>query len=115
VEYGPLSGLRPVAVLAWGPLVLAAHPSFAASTPEQLIKLAQDEPVNFSTPGIGSSHHLAGEYINALRHTKLVHVPYRGSAPAVTDAVSAHVGLTISCRPPIVPFLQSHMLKSTAV
>jgi tripartite-type tricarboxylate transporter receptor subunit TctC len=115
MTYDPLNDLTPITLLAWTPLVLAAHPSFAASTPEELIKLAQGEQIDFSTPGIGSSHHLAGEYINALQHTKLVHVPYRGSAPAVTDAVSGQVKLTISGMPPVVPFLQSHLLKAIAV
>lgn len=115
MNYDPLNDLTPITLLAWTPLVLAAHPSFAASTPEQLIKLAQREQVDFSTPGIGSSHHLAGEYINALQHTKLVHVAYRGAAPAVTDAVSGQVKLTISGMPPVVAFLQSHALKAIAV
>jgi tripartite-type tricarboxylate transporter receptor subunit TctC len=115
MTYDPLNDLTPITLLAWTPLVLAAHPSFAASTPEQLIKLAQSEPVHFSTPGIGSSHHLAGEYINALVHTKLEHVAYRGAAPAVTDAVSGQVKLTISGMPPVVAFLQSHALKAIAV
>ena len=86
-----------------------------ASTPEEFIKLAQQEVVYFSTPGIGSSHHLAGEYINALQHTKLVHVPYRGAAPAITDAVAGQVKLTISGMPPVVPFLKSGALKAIAV
>jgi tripartite-type tricarboxylate transporter receptor subunit TctC len=115
MNYDPLNDLTPITLLAWTPLVLAAHPSFAASTPQELIKLAQREQVYFSTPGIGSSHHLAGEYINALQHTKLVHVAYRGAAPAVTDAVSGQVKLTISGMPPVVAFLQSHALKAIAV
>jgi tripartite-type tricarboxylate transporter receptor subunit TctC len=115
MTYDPAKDLTPVTLLAWTPLVLAAHPSFAASTPEALIKLAQAQEVDFSTPGIGSSHHLTGEYINVVAHTKLVHVPYRGAAPAVTDAVSGQVKLTISGMPPVVPFLQSGALKAIAV
>jgi len=115
MTYDPLNDLAPITLLAWTPLVLAAHPSFAASTPAEFIKLVQTEQVDFSTPGIGSSHHLAGEYINALVHGKLVHVAYRGAAPAITDAVSGQVKLTISGMPPVVPFLQSHTLKAIAV
>ena len=115
MAYDPLKDLTAITLLAWTPLVLAAHPSFPASTPEELIKLAQEHEVDFSTPGIGSSHHLAGEYINALKHTKLVHVPYRGATPAVTDAVSGQVKLTISGMPPVVAFLKSGALKAIAV
>jgi tripartite-type tricarboxylate transporter receptor subunit TctC len=71
--------------------------------------------VDFSTPGIGSSHHLTGEYMNYLAHTKLTHVPYRGAAPAVTDAVAGQVKLTISGMPPVVPFLKAGKLKAIAV
>ena len=77
--------------------------------------MRQSQSVDFSSPGIGSSHHLAGEYINTLAGTKLVHIPYRGAAPAVTDAVSGHVKLTISGMPPVVPFLKSGNLKAIAV
>jgi tripartite-type tricarboxylate transporter receptor subunit TctC len=115
MTYDPARDLTPITLLAWTPLVLAAHPSFPASTPEELIKLAQAREVDFSTPGIGSSHHLTGEYINALAHTKFVHVPYRGATPAVTDAVAGQVKLTISGMPPVVPFLKSGALKAIAV
>jgi tripartite-type tricarboxylate transporter receptor subunit TctC len=115
MSYDPLKDLTPITLLAWTPLVLAAHPSFPPSTPDQFIKYAQQQRVYFSTPGIGSSHHLAGEYINALEHTKLVHVPYRGAAPAITDAVAGQVKLTIAGMPPVVPFLKSGALKAIAV
>lgn len=115
MAYDPLKDLTPITLLAWTPLVLAAHPSLPASTLEELVKLAQGNEVYFSTPGIGSSHHLTGEYINTLQHTKLVHVPYRGATPAVTDAVSGQVKLTISGMPPVVPFLKSGTLKPIAV
>jgi tripartite-type tricarboxylate transporter receptor subunit TctC len=115
MTYDPLKDLLPVTLLAWTPLVLAAHPSFEASTPAELVALARSRPVDFSTPGIGSSHQLTGEYINKLAGTKLIHVPYRGAAPAVTDAVGGQVKLTISGMPPVVPHLQAHSLKAIAV
>jgi tripartite-type tricarboxylate transporter receptor subunit TctC len=115
MTYDPLKELAPVTLLAWTPLILAAHPSFPASTPQELIDLAKREAVDFSTPGIGSSHHITGEYINFLLKTKLSHVPYRGAAPAVTDAVSGQVKFTISGMPPVVPFLKAHRLKAIAV
>jgi tripartite-type tricarboxylate transporter receptor subunit TctC len=115
MSYDPLNDLAPITLLAWTPLVLAAHPSFPASTPEQLVKLAQGEQVYFSSPGIGSSHHLSGEYINALQRTQLVHVAYRGASLALNDAVAGQVKLTISGLPPVVPFLQAKTLKAIAV
>jgi tripartite-type tricarboxylate transporter receptor subunit TctC len=115
MTYDPLKDLAPVTLLAWTPLILAAHPSFPASTPQELVALAKKEQVDFSTPGIGSSHHLTGEYMNYVTHGKLSHVPYRGAAPAVTDAVSGQVKLTISGMPPVVPFLKANKLKAIAV
>lgn len=115
MSYDPLKELAPVSLLAWTPLVIAAYPGLPASTPQELIALAKKEQVDFSTPGIGSSHHLTGEYINYIAHTKLVHVPYRGAAPAVTDAVAGQVKVTISGMPPVVGFLHSNKLKAIAV
>jgi tripartite-type tricarboxylate transporter receptor subunit TctC len=113
--FDPLVDLTPVTLLAWTPLVLAAHPSFEASTAAELVTLARGRQIDYSTPGIGSSHHLTGEYINKLNSTKLIHVPYRGAGPAVSDAVGGQVKLTISGMPPVVGFLQSRALKAIAV
>jgi tripartite-type tricarboxylate transporter receptor subunit TctC len=115
LAYDPLIDLTPVTLLAWTPLILAAHPSFEASNATELIGLARKRQVDYSSPGIGSSHHLTGELINKLHGTKLVHVPYRGANPAVADAVGGQVKLTISGMPPVVGFLQSHALKAIAV
>jgi len=115
MSYDPTKDLVPVTLLAWTPLVLAAHPSFTATNVPELVKLARNQPIDFSSPGTGSSHHLTGEYVNKLQSTKLVHVPYRGASPAITDAVGGQVKLTISGMPPVVPFLQSGKLKAIAV
>ena len=115
LSYNPLTDLAPVSLLAWTPLVLAAHPSLQASTPAELVALARTQPINFSSPGIGTTHHLTGEYINKLLSTRLVHVPYRGAAPAVMDTVAGQVKLTISGMPPVVPFLHAGSLKAIAV
>jgi tripartite-type tricarboxylate transporter receptor subunit TctC len=115
MTYDPLVDFSPITLLAWTPLVLAAHPGLEASTPAELIALARKGPLNFSSPGIGSSHHLAGEYLNKVESLQLVHVPYRGAAPAVLDAVGGQVKLTISGMPPVVPFLQAEKLKAIAV
>lgn len=115
MTYDPLKDFAPITLLAWTPLILAAHPDFPASTPQELVALAKKEQVDFSTPGIGSSHHLTGEYLNHVAHTKFTHVPYRGAAPAVTDAVAGQVKFTISGMPPVVPFLKAGKLKAIAV
>ncbi|HZP74503.1 MAG TPA: tripartite tricarboxylate transporter substrate binding protein [Pseudolabrys sp.] len=115
MTYDPVKDLTPITLLAWTPMVLAAHPSFPASTPAELIKMAQAGQVDFSSPGIGSAHQLVGEYINLKAHTKLTHIPYKGAAPAVTDAVAGQVKLTVSGMPPVVGFLKSGALKAIAL
>jgi tripartite-type tricarboxylate transporter receptor subunit TctC len=114
-NFDPLTDLAPVSLFAWTPMLLAANPSFGASTAAEFVKRAREQTINFSTTGAGSPHHLTGEYINKTQATRLVHVPYRGAAPAISDAVSGHVPLTISGMPPVVPFLQSGALKAVAV
>jgi tripartite-type tricarboxylate transporter receptor subunit TctC len=115
IAYDALTDLAPVTLLAWTPMVLAAHPTFAASTTSELLAQARAEPVDFSSPGVGSAHHLTGEYIGKQQGVRLVHVPYRGAAPAVADAVGGQVKLTISGMPPVVQFLQAGKLKAIAV
>ncbi len=115
VPYNSQHDFAPITLLAWTPLVLAAHPSFPASTLPELVTLARAQTVPFSTPGAGSSHHLTGEYINKVAKTRLEHVPYRGAALAIQDAVAGQVKLTISGMPPVVPFMNSGALKAIAV
>jgi tripartite-type tricarboxylate transporter receptor subunit TctC len=113
--YDALRDFAPITLLAWTPIVLAAYPRFPASTVPELIALARAKPTDFSSPGIGSAHHLVGEYINALAGTHLMHIPYRGASLAVQDTVAGQVRLTISGMPPVVPFLQADSLKAIAV
>jgi tripartite-type tricarboxylate transporter receptor subunit TctC len=115
IAYDALADLTPVTMLAWTPLLLAAHPSLHATSAEDLISLARARPLNFSSPGIGTAHHLTGEYINKLQSTQLVHIPYRGAAAAVADTVGGQVALTISGMPPVVAHLQAGALKAIAV
>ena len=115
MTYDPEKDLAPITLLAWTPLAFAAHPSFEASDVPSFVKLVQTRPVDFSTPGIGSAMHLTGEYLNAVVRAKLTHIPYRGGAPAVADAVSGHVKLTLAGLPPLVPFFESGALKVIAV
>jgi tripartite-type tricarboxylate transporter receptor subunit TctC len=115
IAYDPLRDFAPITLLAWTPMVFAAHPSFSASTVAQLVDLARARPIQCSSPGIGSAHHLVLEYINTLAGTHFEHIPYRGASPAVQDAVAGQVKLTISGMPPVVPFLQAGALKAIGV
>jgi tripartite-type tricarboxylate transporter receptor subunit TctC len=123
---GPISGqkvayslddLVPVTLIGETPLVIAAHPSLAAQTIQEFIALAKKSPDKFSygTPGGGTPMHFAGESLNALAGIDIVHVPYRGAAPAVTDLLGGQVPIAIVGMPPVVPHAKSGKLRVLAV
>ena len=93
LPYDPFKDFMPLAVVARGPVVLGVHPSFPARSVAELVALAKAQPkkLAFSSCGNGTVLHLAGELLNLSAGIDLAHVPYRGCAPAMTDAVSGQV------------------------
>jgi tripartite-type tricarboxylate transporter receptor subunit TctC len=85
VPYDALKDFEPVSLMALGPNVLVVHPSLAVHSVEELIALAKAQPgrIGFAGSGSGSTPHLAGELFNVMAGVHLVHVPYRGSGPAM--------------------------------
>jgi tripartite-type tricarboxylate transporter receptor subunit TctC len=81
---------EPVSLMALGPNVLVVHPSLPVKSVKDLIALARAKPgeIGFAGSGSGSTPHLAGELFNTLAHVKMVHVPYRGSGPAIVGLLS---------------------------
>jgi len=84
-----------VALLASSPLLITVHPSLGVSTPQEFIALAKAKPgtITYASPGNGSVPHLATELFKLRTGTDLVHVPYKGGGPAVTDLVAGHVNM----------------------
>jgi tripartite-type tricarboxylate transporter receptor subunit TctC len=93
LPYDPFKDFLPVAVVARGPVVLGVHPNFPARSVSELVALAKAQPrkLAFSSCGNGTVLHLAGELLNLSAGIDLAHVPYRGCAPAMTDAISGQV------------------------
>jgi tripartite-type tricarboxylate transporter receptor subunit TctC len=93
LPYDPFRDFLPLAVMARGPVVLGVHPGFPARSVGELVALAKAQPkkLAFSSCGNGTVLHLAGELLNLSAGIDLAHVPYRGCAPAMTDAVSGQV------------------------
>ena len=83
--YDPVRDFEPVSLMALGPNVLVVHPSLPVKSVTELITLAKAKPdeIGFAGSGSGSTPHLAGELFNALARVKMVHIPYRGSGPAM--------------------------------
>jgi tripartite-type tricarboxylate transporter receptor subunit TctC len=97
LPYDPVNDLSPISGFARIPLVLIANAAVPARTPQDLIRLVRSQPGKFSyaTTGNGSAMHLAGESFKALTESFIVHIPYRGSAPAVAATMSGEVELAI--------------------
>jgi tripartite-type tricarboxylate transporter receptor subunit TctC len=85
VPYDPLRDFEPISLMALGPNVLVVHPSLPVKSVRELIALAKSRPgrIGFAGSGSGSTPHLAGELFNVMAEVQLVHVPYRGSGPAM--------------------------------
>jgi len=112
----------PNAFTAIGPLfnapnVLVVHSSVPAHSVSELIALAKQQPgkLNFSSSGSGSSSHLSGEMFNLMADVRMIHVPYRGSGPAMADLVAGRVQLTIDTLSVLLPHIRSGALRPLGV
>jgi tripartite-type tricarboxylate transporter receptor subunit TctC len=117
ISYDPLKDLAPITLLAWTPLIVTAHPDLKVTSPAELIALlkARGGQLTYSSPGVGSAQHLAGELFKKTAGVDMKHVAYRGAAPAVQDTVAGHVPITISGMPPVVELIKSGKLQAVAV
>src|SRR5688572_25067334 len=95
LSYDPLRDLAPIALLGLVPLVVVAHPSLPAKSIEQLVALAKSNPggLSYASSGPGSAQHLAMELFKWRSGVDILHVPYKGSAPAVSDLVGGQIPL----------------------
>jgi tripartite-type tricarboxylate transporter receptor subunit TctC len=111
--------IRDIALVAMtrGPLVLTVHPSVPAKTVPELIAYAKANPgkINFGSSGIGSSLHMAAELFKLMAGIDIVHVPYRGAAPALTDFLGGQVQLMFLGLPPSGEHIRAGRLRALAV
>jgi tripartite-type tricarboxylate transporter receptor subunit TctC len=109
--------IAPVAGIARGPNVLVVHPSFPARTVSEFIAHAKANPgkIDFGSAGIGSVSHMAGELFKAMASVNLVHVPYRGLAPAITDLIGGQVQAIFATMPPSIELVKTGKLRALAV
>jgi tripartite-type tricarboxylate transporter receptor subunit TctC len=110
-----LSGYTAIGVIAYAPLALAVNAASPHRTLAQFVSAAKAKQMTFGTFGAGSSAHLLGEIIAANTQARLLHVPYKGSAPATTDLVGGHVDSVILTAAAVQPFVANGALKALAV
>jgi tripartite-type tricarboxylate transporter receptor subunit TctC len=109
--------LAPVALVATVPELLAVHPGVPANTLAELVAHAKSRPgrLNFASSGNGSMPHLAGEALRFAAGVEIVHVPYRGAAPAVTDLVAGQVQMMFADLPVLLPQVRSGALRAVVL
>ena len=117
VTYDPVKDFDPVGLLALAPNVLVVHPSLPAKSVKELIALSRARPgmVNFAGSGSGSTPHLAAELFNTLAKVTMVHVPYRGTGPAIVGLMSGEASVMFMPTTNAVPLVKSGRLRALAV
>jgi tripartite-type tricarboxylate transporter receptor subunit TctC len=116
VGYDALRDFAPLSLFSMSPNILVVHASVPVKNVKELIALARARPgqLNFSSAGAGTTQHLAGELFNLRAGTKMVHVPYRGSAPSLTALISGEVDLTYANIPAISAHVKAGRLRPIA-
>ena len=116
LPYDPVKDLAPITVIATVPLFLVAHPSLAANNVRELIALAKQRPgqINYASGGSGVTNHLVMEMFKSAAGIDLVHVPYKGGPPALTDLMAGQVSVMFETGPGALPHVRSGKLKALA-
>ncbi len=116
LPYDTLKDFAPVSQVTTGPLLLVVHPGVKAQNVQELIALAKSSPkkLNYASAGVGSGFHLAAERLKTMAGIDMVHVPYKGGAPATADLVAGHVDLMIGSSI-VAPHIQANRLRLLGV
>ena len=117
LPYDPVKDFAPISLLNITPLVLVANPEFPAKSIPELIELAKAHPAEYSyaSSGNGTPIHLAGELFKSMAGVDLVHVPYKGAAPALVDVIGGHIPLMFDNLPPSLEHIRSGKLRALGV
>jgi tripartite-type tricarboxylate transporter receptor subunit TctC len=117
LPYDPARDFEPITLINTTPLVVVVHPGVPARSIKELIALAKARPgaLNYGSSGSGGSNHLAGELFNAMAGVKMVHIPYKGNAPALADLVGGHVDAVFNGLTSAMPLIKSGRLRALAV
>ena len=114
MPYDPLKDLTPIAYFGSTPNVLVVHPSLPVKSVKELVALARSKPgqLNYASAGTGGSVHLAAELFKNLAQVDMVHVPYKGSGPALIDLLGGQTQLMFSTMPPALPHVKTSRLRA---
>lgn len=117
MPYDAVRDLAPVAQVAAAPFILVVHPTLPVKTVKDLIALARSRPgqLNYASASAGGMPHLAGELFNTMTGVKMVHIPYKGAAPATTDLLAGQVSLMFNNMLSAMPHVKTNRLRAIAV
>jgi tripartite-type tricarboxylate transporter receptor subunit TctC len=117
LPYDPAKDFAPIVLTSNAPFMLLVNPSQPVQSVPDLIKLAKEKPgqLSYGSAGPGSPQHLSFELFKMLTSTNLVHVPYRGDAPALTDLVAGHIPTQFAEPTPVLPLLRGGKVRALAV
>jgi tripartite-type tricarboxylate transporter receptor subunit TctC len=117
VGYDPRTDFAPIGLIGAAPTVLVVYPGFPPQSLKELIAFAKANPgtINYSSAGIGTVGHIAGELLSTLTDIKIVHVPYKGTGPALTDLLGGHVNMSFTPIPAAIGHVRSGALRALAV
>lgn len=116
VHYDPVKDFEPIAMVANAPIMLVVNPQVPASTVTQFVKWAKKQPaVPYGSAGVGGSSHLAGELFKHVTETPLVHVAYRGGAPAMRDLLAGQIQVAFMDSVSAAPFIRAGKIKPLAI
>ncbi len=117
LSFDAIKDFAPISLFVQSPSVLAVHPSLPVKNVKELIAFAKARPneILFSSSGNGSGQHLAMELLNRMAGISLVHVPYKGTAPSITDIVGGRISVTVASSISTLPHVRSGRLRALAV
>jgi tripartite-type tricarboxylate transporter receptor subunit TctC len=117
VGYDPRRDFAPIGLIATGALIVLVNPSVPATTLPEFIAFAKAQPgkIDYASAGSGSGIHLGTELLAFMAGIKMTHIPYKGSAPALTDLIGGHVALYFSSLPPAIGLVRDGKVRALAV
>ncbi len=117
VPYDPVRDFDPVSLLATQPYLLVVHPSLPVTSVRQLVALAKARPgkIEYASPSIGTGGHLTAELFKIMTGTDMLHIPYRGAGPAVTDLLGGQVSVMFATTSSVHPLVVSGKLRGIAI
>ena len=116
LSYDPVRDFAPIALAVDADGLLAVHPSVPANSVAELIALARSKPggLTYASAGAGTASHLAGELFKSMAKVDMVHVPYKGNVPAITDLLAGQTSLIFATMPTVLPHTKAGKLRALA-